>query len=479
MRTKQFKDPVHGYISVPVAYCQCFIDTPIFQRLRHIEQTSMRCLFPGAHHDRFAHSLGVFHLGQWTYDALLLNTKIDKDVNAILQDTKLRHTFLIACLMHDCGHSPFSHTLEKFYNDSGSHGGFHNAAYLALAASFSDDFKVEEKEFKPAPHEAMSAVVLKEAFGEKTPELEWDATLAARMITGCKHHSPPTLALRVQNILIGLLNSSAIDMDKLDYIIRDTWASGVKNSAIDIHRLIEAVTIVKAEDQTIRLAYRRSALSVIQSVIDARNYLYEWIYNHHAVLYYAEMLKRSVLALGAVLDEGQPKGACLTRLFSKEVFQRTVSLQDRANGPSARLLTDGDILLYLKVFCFDVQSYKSYSSHISDHFAVWKTEAEYRSIFKAHQYQITENQCRRVLEKFGVTKDQLIFCDGKVKLHTLQESEILVDFGGRQAPFTEVIPQKIQQVANKKVEFFYLYVPNVFITQKDEIIKVLVNEAQT
>lgn len=479
MHNKQFKDPVHGYILVPQIYCKYFIDTPTFQRLRHVEQTSMRCLFPGAHHDRFIHSLGVFHLGQWIYEALLNNTLGDKAINDIFQDKKLRHTFLIACLMHDCGHAPFSHTLEKFYNDSGVRGGVHNHAFSALSDCFMlDDFKVEDKEFKPAHHEAMSAVVLKESFDGKTPDLDWDATLAARMITGCKHHSPETLTLRVQNILIGLLNSSAIDMDKLDYIIRDTWASGVKNSAIDLQRLIEAATIVDAGDENICLAYRKSALSVIQSVIDARNYLYEWIYNHHTVLYYAEMLKRSVLSLGDVLDEEGIKGQCLTKLFSKHVFQETIGLRKESQGPFARFPTDGDILLFLKIFCMDKPSYKIYSTHTSDHFAVWKTEAEYRSIFKAHQYQITENRCKKVLEKFRVSKDDLIFCDGKAKLHTLQESEIVIDFGERQASFTDVIPQKVQQSVNKKTEFFYLYVQNSFKHKKDEIIGALVKEAQ-
>jgi hypothetical protein len=479
MHNKQFKDPVHGYIRVPQIYCKYFIDTPIFQRLRHIEQTSMRCLFPGAHHDRFIHSLGVFHLGQWMYEVLLNNTAGDQAIHAALQEKSLKHTFLIACLMHDCGHAPFSHTLEKFYNDSGVSGGVHNQAFASLSDCFQlEDFKVEEKEFKPAHHEAMSAVVLKECFDGKTPDLDWDATLAARMITGCKHHSPGTLTLRVQNILIGLLNSSAIDMDKLDYIMRDTWASGVKNSAIDVQRLIEAATIVNAGTENIRLAYRKSALSVIQSVVDARNYLYEWIYNHHTVLYYAEMLKRSVLDLGEVLDEGQTRGQGLTNLFSKRVFQESIRLREGQMGPVARLPTDGDILLFLKIFCTDKPFFKVYASHTAEHFAVWKTEAEYRSIFKGHQYQITENRCKKVLEKIGVPKGDLIFCDGKAKLHTLQESEIVIDFGERQASFTDVIPQKVQQSGNKKTEFFYLYVPNSFKQQKDEIIHALVSEAQ-
>ena len=61
---KLFKDPVHGYIPIPIHICENLVDTPIFQRLRNIEQTSIRPLFPGAHHDRFIHSLGVYHLGR-------------------------------------------------------------------------------------------------------------------------------------------------------------------------------------------------------------------------------------------------------------------------------------------------------------------------------------------------------------------------------------------------------------------------------
>ena len=60
-KEKIFRDPIYGYISVSEDYCKKFIDTPIFQRLRRIEQTSMRVLFPSARHDRFVHSIGVYY----------------------------------------------------------------------------------------------------------------------------------------------------------------------------------------------------------------------------------------------------------------------------------------------------------------------------------------------------------------------------------------------------------------------------------
>ena len=69
-KDKLFRDSVHGYISVPAAICADYIDTPIFQRLRYIEQTSMRVLYPSAHHDRFIHSLGVYHLGKMAFSHL-------------------------------------------------------------------------------------------------------------------------------------------------------------------------------------------------------------------------------------------------------------------------------------------------------------------------------------------------------------------------------------------------------------------------
>ena len=106
-----FKDPVHGYISVRKDWCTDFIDTPVFQRLRYIEQTSMRPLYPAAHHDRFVHSLGVFHLGQRIYANILKNTR-DGELSNLLKQDRFQNTFLIACLMHDCGHAPFSHPLE-------------------------------------------------------------------------------------------------------------------------------------------------------------------------------------------------------------------------------------------------------------------------------------------------------------------------------------------------------------------------------
>lgn len=115
---KVIKDIIHGYISIPKVYFSEIIDTEIFQRLRRIEQTSMRNLYPSARHDRFVHSLGTYFLGAKAYECLKRNIKEDgydetKDENFWCKSGEL---FSVACLLHDCGHAPFSHSFEYLYD---------------------------------------------------------------------------------------------------------------------------------------------------------------------------------------------------------------------------------------------------------------------------------------------------------------------------------------------------------------------------
>lgn len=129
---KLFMDIVHGYISVPQIFVSNIIDTELFQRLRNIDQTGMRILYPNAKHDRFSHSLGVYHLGCRAVDALLKNfsrsntywnVRSDNTSNVFWAKNKI--LFLLACLLHDIGHAPFSHSLEaELLKNSGGDYGF-------------------------------------------------------------------------------------------------------------------------------------------------------------------------------------------------------------------------------------------------------------------------------------------------------------------------------------------------------------------
>ena len=125
---KVFKDPLYDYIRIDNNVCEKIIDDKYFQRLRRIEQTSMRCLYPSARHDRFIHSIGVYHLAKVAIRALKRNKQVVIDYNKTClgssykfpteqeQETIL-FSFEMAALLHDVCHSPFSHTLESYFKD--------------------------------------------------------------------------------------------------------------------------------------------------------------------------------------------------------------------------------------------------------------------------------------------------------------------------------------------------------------------------
>lgn len=107
MKTKSIKDTIHGYIRIEEPFWR-IIDTAEFQRLKWIEQTSYRVLYPSARHDRFIHSIGVYYLGQKAIEGFSKNCN-ESDQKTVL---KYKDSFLLGCILHDIGHAPFSHTCE-------------------------------------------------------------------------------------------------------------------------------------------------------------------------------------------------------------------------------------------------------------------------------------------------------------------------------------------------------------------------------
>ena len=125
MDEKKFKDPIYGYIRIDEQLVTGIVDTPEFQRLRDVVQTSYSPLYASALHNRYVHSLGVYNLGKIAANALE-NSIVKHNYLDIFPDLKSYiYTFCLACLLHDVGHAPFSHTGEKYYLKSGDRTDLH------------------------------------------------------------------------------------------------------------------------------------------------------------------------------------------------------------------------------------------------------------------------------------------------------------------------------------------------------------------
>jgi len=159
MAVKSLKDPIYGYIEIEESIMHNVVDTPAFQRLRNIVQTSYAPLYSAAVHNRFIHSLGVYHLGEIAYRAVCKSIRNNQEIENLKDLERYGELFRLACLLHDVGHAPFSHTGEEYYlnlqeKDSKRYDELHNMLIEAVGnAQFKADVKSIKLGFESAkPH---------------------------------------------------------------------------------------------------------------------------------------------------------------------------------------------------------------------------------------------------------------------------------------------------------------------------------------
>lgn len=370
-KVKLFRDPVHGYIEVDKWICDSFIDTELFQRLRFIEQSSMRLLFPGARHDRFIHSLGVYLMAKRIFAA------IEPSVHAHFDDEQVRefkNTFLVAALLHDCAHSPFSHTgesLAKLY----CHHELVSLFYTAVGAG---PFKHDIMMADCATHEMASAYIALKRFADVFPKYSINGEQLARMIMGTQNKNAKTAELCFFNCLIALINGFIIDADRLDYLERDTWASGIRNASVDLERLISGIDI-DFELGIVRI--KQKALSSLINAVNARDYIFQWVIPHHKVAYantiLALALENLISKLARLTGMREPNVGC--KLFSPERLIPGQMIKIR--GETVSFPTDGDLIYLMKKYIPHDEFFVAYSERKRNHISLWKTHAEFMNLF--------------------------------------------------------------------------------------------------
>lgn len=376
-KNKRFKDPIYGYIDIDESIISNIVDTAGFQRLRNVIQTSYSPLYSSAVHNRFVHSLGVYHLG------CIVSKSIGNSKNEyaeIEQIERILEIFEIACLLHDLGHAPFSHTGEEYYLEKGKRDILHNEI-VELTTDVDLDEEIKSKNYKAAPHELMSVIVALRDY-DFLFKNDAEKSFFARCILGYPYVKKEDSKYSFLNCIISLLNSSVIDVDKLDYLIRDAYITGFDTVSIDYVRLLQSIKLRK-EEQVYQVVYTKGAISVIENVVYAHDAERKWIQNHPVVQYESYLLQSAIEAL-------KNKYAHIN-LFSYDAL--TENGIEIFENYKVSLLCDADITFLMKNL--DSDSGKEYFQRKDRRHPLWKSEAEYKAIFNVGYtdtiFEIVEN----------------------------------------------------------------------------------------
>jgi len=258
---KIIRDSIHGDIALEGIFPD-LLETPEIQRLYNIKQLGLAHLvFPGAHHTRLEHSLGTYYMASQAAELLGL----EKDESKIIT---------CAALLHDIGHGPFSHTLESILKNALDVDHVDLTEKLILGEY--DIFNSDEKEFVATPD--VNEVLNKNDINLK--EL-------IAIIRGETHRKP---------YLSQLLNS-AIDVDQLDYLVRDAYYTGVSYGMIDTERFLQTLVVHKNN-----LGVKRKGVGVVENILMARGLMYSSVYFHKTVRIAELMLSKAI----EMLPETEP-----------------------------------------------------------------------------------------------------------------------------------------------------------------------------
>ena len=256
-KLKIFNDPIYGFITIPNALIFDLIEHKYFQRLRRIAQMGMSYLvYPGAHHTRFHHAIGCMHLMQKTVNVLRFKgvTISEEEENALY----------IAILLHDIGHGPFSHAMEH-----------------SIVRGIS--------------HETISLLFMQEL----NTEFNGSLTLAIKIFKG-EH----------ERQFLGQLISSQFDMDRADYLKRDSFYAGVAEGNINSERLITMLNVVNDA-----LVIEEKGIYSVEKFLVARRFMYWQVYLHKTGLVAEQLLIRVLKRAKELIKNGEQLEASTPLLY--------------------------------------------------------------------------------------------------------------------------------------------------------------------
>ena len=402
-KKKIFNDPVYGFITIPYEILFDLIEHPYFQRLRRISQLGLsHYVYPGALHTRFHHALGAMHLMNEAIETLR-----SKNVDISEEEAK---GVLIAILLHDVGHAPFSHALE------------HNLVNVH--------------------HEEISEMLmqkLNEIFGGKL-------SIAIEIF---QNNHPKEF--------LHQLVSSQLDMDRMDYLNRDSFFTGVSEGVIGYDRIIKMLMVKDNQ-----LMVEEKGIYSIEKFLIARRLMYWQVYLHKTVLAAEQMLIRALRRAKDLAQQGieLPASPALRFFLYQNLSKEDVESNVDQFLEQYALLDDFDI----------VSAFKSWMNHDDYILSFLCKSLMNRKLFKielqneAFESDYIEKIRQRLQEKhpdISTENSSYLVFEGKESnnAYSTKKDEIKILFkSGQIQPMSDASDQGIQP---KIITKYYLCYPKL------------------
>ena len=407
-RAKIINDPIYGFIEIDAGIINKLVNHPYFQRLRRISQLGLSYLvYPGAQHSRFQHALGCLHLMTKAIQQLI------KKGHQISNEEQI--AIKIAILLHDIGHGPFSHALER-----------------TLVTNIS--------------HESLSLIYM------HTLNAEFDGKLSLAI---------QIFQNKYKKKFLHQLVASQLDMDRLDYLKRDSFFTGVTEGNVGVERIISMLDV---KDDN--LVMEEKGIYSIEKFIIARRLMYWQVYLHKTVIAAENMLIQLLLRAKYLISNSKP-------IYSTQALRIFL-----CNNYEVKDFEESNILLqnFSQLDDYEIYSCLKYWSKNKD-FVLSKlsTDILNRNILKIRiQKQIFDkniisNKIEKMMINMNISKDEASYFifSNKVSnsLYSTNSSNINILFkNGEIKDLSKSSDQFNLEALSKTINKYFLCSPNEYIT---------------
>ena len=396
-KLKIINDPVHGFIKIPHEILFDVIEHRFFQRLRRISQTGLLSLvFPGATHTRFHHAIGAMHLMFTALETLKL-----KGIKISKEEEK---SAMLAILLHDVGHGPFSHALESLLMED-----WH--------------------------HEKLSILLMNKI----NEEFDGELSMALEMFQGKYHRK-----------FFNQLISSQLDVDRLDYLKRDSFFTGVSEGSVNTQRIISMMNVCDDE-----LVIDEKGVYSIENFLTARMFMYWQVYYHKTSALAEHLLVKILSRAKQLISEGKSIEAYGNLKYflyktdfekaTEEDINRFTQLDDTDVLSAIKTWQNADDFV-LSYFCRAVVQRKFpktvFSSHPFDQKIIEEKTTKANDFFGINNGELLVEQISRTLLPYDTEKQTIYLLKKNGEKIKLEDAE------------TQILSAHIKQPTTKNILYF-------------------------